>query len=63
MLIRVLDWYHLYLKHPGGGRLVKTIREVCSWKGLVNQADLFDKTCKTCQQLKKEKDYLWTSAT
>ena len=26
---RVLDWYHFYLKHPGGGRLAKTIRGVC----------------------------------
>ena len=37
----VLDWYHLYLKNPGGNRLVNKIREVCSWKVLVMQAYLY----------------------
>ena len=50
---RVLDWYHLYLNHPGGSRLAKTTQEVCYWKGFVTQADLFAKTCKICQQFKK----------
>ena len=51
----VLDWYHLYLNHPGGNRLAKTIQEVCYWKVLVTQAELFAKMCKTCQQFKKRK--------
>ena len=49
----MLDWYHFYLNHPGGSRIAKTIREVCYWKGLVTQAELFAKMCKTLQQLKK----------
>ena len=40
---RVLDCYHLYLNPPGGSRLAKTIREVCYWKILVTQAELFSK--------------------
>ena len=52
---RVIDWYHLYINHPGGSRLTKTIRGVCSWKGLGTQADLFAKICKTCQQFKNRK--------
>ena len=32
---RVLEWYHLYINHPGGSRPAKTIREVCYWKGPV----------------------------
>ena len=52
---RVIDWYHFYLNHPDGSILAKTIREVCYWNGLVTQAELFAKTCKICQQLKKRK--------
>ena len=51
----VIDWNHFYLNHPGGSILAKTIREVCYWKGLVTQAELFTKTCKTCQQFKNIK--------
>ena len=50
---RVLDCYHFNLNHPGGSRVVKTIREACYWKGLITQAELFTKTCKTFQQFKK----------
>ena len=35
--------------------LQKKIGEVCYWIGLVTKADLFDKTCKICQQFKKRK--------
>ena len=52
---RMLDWYHFYLNHPGGSKFAKTIRGVCYWKSLVTQVELFDKTCKTCQQFKKRK--------
>ena len=52
---RVIYWYHLYINHPGGSRLAKTIREICYWKVLVMQAELFTKTCKICQQFKKKK--------
>ena len=51
----VLDWYQLYTNHPGGSRLAKKIREVCYWKGLVTQAELSTKTCKTCQHFKRRK--------
>ena len=52
---RVIDWYHFYLNHPGGIRPGKKIWEVYYWKGLVTQADLLSKTCKTCKQFKKRK--------
>ena len=51
----VLDWYHLYLNHPGGSRLAKKIREMCYWIGLVTQAELFAKMRETCQQFKNRK--------
>ena len=52
---RMLDLYHFYLNHPSGSKFAKTIRGVCYWKSLVTQAELFDKTCKICQQFKKRK--------
>ena len=55
LIRRVLDWYHLYINHPGGSRLRKTIREVCYWKGLFMQAEMFTKICNTCKQFKNRK--------
>ena len=52
---RVIYWYHFYLNHPSVSRLEKTIRELFYLKGLFTQAELFAKTCKTCQQFKKRK--------
>ena len=31
----VLYWYHIYLKHPGGSRLVNKTRKVCYWKLII----------------------------
>ena len=42
----VLDWYTFYINHSGGIRIAKIIREVCYWKSLVTQAELYAKPCK-----------------
>ena len=44
-----------YLDYPNGTILVKKIREVCHWKGLVTQAKLYANPCKICQRSKKRK--------
>ena len=48
----VLDWYRLYINHPGGSRLAKKIRWIWYWKGLVTKQELYTKTCKICQKFK-----------
>ena len=48
----MLDWYHLYLNHPGGVRILKTILVVFYWKGLVTQVELYSKPFKICHQFK-----------
>ena len=53
--IHGIDWYNFYLNQPGGSRLLKTIQEICYWKGLVMQANLYVNTCKTYQQSKERK--------
>ena len=55
MCRRGLYWYYLYLNHPCGSILAKIIRELCYYKGLVTQSELFAKLCKLCQQFKKIK--------
>ena len=50
-----IDWYYLYLNHPGGSRLEDKTWEVCYCKGLVTQAYMDAKPCKICQWLKKRK--------
>ena len=35
---RTLKWYHHYLCHPGGDRLAATLAHVCTWRGIVSQA-------------------------
>ena len=47
-----MDWYLIYLNHPCGSRLAKTIRGVYYWKGLVIQAELYANPCKICQRFK-----------
>ena len=49
----MLYWYHIYLNHPGGGRIANKTREVCYWKGLATQVELYAKPCKICQKFKK----------
>ena len=39
----VIYWYTFYILHPCGGRLSNTIQQVCYWKGLVTQADMYVK--------------------
>ena len=50
---RILNWYRLYLCHPGGTRLGKTIQQSCDWPGLIAQADLISKQYTTCHKFKK----------
>ena len=49
----MLYWYHLYIINPGGDRLANKIHQVCHWKGLVTQAELFVKSHKIFRQFKK----------
>ena len=53
MCRQVIDWYHFYINHPSGSILEKKIQEVCYFKGVVAQADLYTEMCKICQWFKK----------
>ena len=45
-----------YLNLPGGCRLAKTTWEVCYWKGLVVQVELYVNTFRICNIFKKRKN-------
>ena len=53
--IFVIDWCHFYLNHPSVSIIPKVIREVCYWKGLVTQSDIYDNLCKIFKHFKKRK--------
>ena len=53
MCRRVIDCYHFFLNNPICSRLDFVFGEVCYWKGLVMQEELYSKPCNICQQLKK----------
>ena len=50
---KVITWYHHYLCHPGGDRLASTLKQVCVWKGMINQARNYCTRCPKCQKFKK----------
>ena len=50
---RILAWYHLYLRHPGGARMYKTMEIGYWWKGMKADVDFTVKRCKICQRCKK----------
>lgn len=45
--------YHHYLCHPDGDRLAATLTQVCTWRGIVSQAQTHCKRCSACQKYKK----------
>ena len=51
--LRVIEWYHEYLCHPGETRTEETIRRTMTWPNLREQVRSFCKTCKQCQKCKK----------
>ena len=51
----MIYWYHFYINHPGGSRILNTIWHVYYFKGLLTKAELSVKTCNQCQQFKHKK--------
>ena len=51
--MRILNWYHLYLCHPGDTHLAKTIQQSCDCTGLVNQAKAIARQYEICHKFKK----------
>ena len=53
--LRVVQWYHLQLCHPGETRTEQTIRQHFWWPTLREDVANTCKTCDTCQKAKKSK--------
>ena len=51
---RMLDWYHIYLVHPGTKRMKSTIKSTMTWPGLNKDVKRYCRTCHTCQVAKKK---------
>ena len=50
--LRVVQWYHHWLQHPGHTRLEETIRQAMYWKGMRPLIRRHVKNCPTCQKSK-----------
>ena len=51
--LKILNWYHHFLNHPGETRLAKTIGQTMIWPGLTNHSKQHCHRCKNCQKNKK----------
>ena len=51
--MRVLDWYHNILVHPGEKRMEESIQSLYAWKSLRTDVLQYCKTCDICQRCKK----------
>ena len=54
--LKILNWYHHFLNHPGETRLAKTIGQTMIWPGLTNHSKQHCHRCKNCQKNKKKWD-------
>ena len=50
---RIVAWYHLYLRHPGETRMVKTLGIAYWWPTLRKDVEAFTRKCHNCQKNKK----------
>ena len=51
--MRVLDWYHNILVHPGEKRMEESIQSLYAWKDLRTDILQYCRTCEICQRCKK----------
>ena len=51
--MKVLEWYHSSLNHPGEDRTYATISQHFHWVGIKNDVRNFVRSCHTCQVYKR----------
>jgi hypothetical protein len=51
--LRILQWYHDTLLHPGTTRTYETIHQHFTWQNLAQDVQQYCSTCATCQEQKK----------
>eukprot|EP00804_Cyclotella_cryptica_P025555 CCRYP_002815-RC/>CCRYP_002815-RC protein AED:0.24 eAED:0.24 QI:0/0.6/0.66/0.83/0.8/0.66/6/115/854 len=49
---RIIDWYHINLRHPGSTRTLNSIVQNFYWKGMRSQIKEYIRTCNQCQRHK-----------
>ena len=51
--LRVVDWYHTYLRHPGINRTEETICQHLWWPKMRDHITIVVSTCDSCQRNKR----------
>ena len=54
-LIRVMEWYHHHLMHPGKIRMQSTMGNIVYWPNMNDRIERFVKSCHKCQIAKKNR--------
>lgn len=50
--LRVIEWYHTNLRHPGVTRTANSISQIFGWRGMRAQVEDYVKSCDECQRHK-----------
>jgi hypothetical protein len=51
--LKVLDFYHQQLLHPGMNRMYLTMKHAYFWPKMQNEIEDYAKTCDKCQKRKR----------
>ena len=58
--LRVMDWYHETLVHPGINRTEETISQHLWWQNMRQDITKHGSTCSSCQRNKKRLQEVWS---
>ena len=50
-----MEWYHMYLVHPGSTRMLSTIQGIMHWHGMRKDIEEYVQKCDVCQRCKKQR--------
>ena len=51
--VKIMEWYHHFLLHPGASKMVETMKQKLWWKGMDSAVKKHVAACATCKKFKK----------
>ena len=53
--LKIIEWYHHFLIHPGASKMYNTIKQKLWWKGMSVDIKKHVAACATCKKFKKSR--------
>ena len=53
--VKIMEWYHHFLLHPGASKMVETMKQKLWWKGMSADIKRHVVACATCKKFKKSR--------